>query len=645
MVHIEDPCSLANTQDFVAGHLSLTISKVNFETKQLHCLSVQKFKRFGNAPILILDTRDLIINNVSIDGRNVQYSLGEEVQYLGKPLNIHVPNNYVEDSAIHEFDVTVDYQTSPNASAIQWLEPEQTQSKKHPFLFTQCQSVHCRSMLPCQDSPGLKFTYDAKVTVPKELTAVMSAIQKPPVDTPDGMLFGFEQTVPIPSYLVALAIGYLESRPIGESSAVWCEKVADSLQPEKLWVEICQEEFSQVDQMIQAGVDLLGPYQWGRYDILVLPPSFPYGGMENPCLTFATPTIVARDKSLVSVVAHEITHSWTGNLVTNINWEHFWLNEGFTRFVEGKIMQEIEKDSHGGDLQKGIEYKEFMAIIGLDDLRDAVKTYEADGKLRFTKLVPSLKGESPDDAFSTVPYEKGYTFLYYIENLIEGGEKVFNGFLRHYIDTFQRRVVTTADFKNELEKYFADKPKDLEAIKNIAWDRWLYEEGMPIVDNNYDDTYAKETKSLAQRWLEADLSTEFDPAEYNAFITLQKIDFLTKLFLLPGEDPSQYLALEMTKKLANTYDLLTETNAEIVFQFQRLAIRSKWDDIVFNDVKNFMTSVGRMKFCRPLYVLLNKNQESGYRQFAIDTFLANESFYHPIAAQMIRQDLGLPPAK
>jgi len=631
MTSTGDPSSNANISDYTGGHLNWLVETVDFDTKELHCISTQNFTKNANyhGGYLYLDTRTLVINKVTVNGKEAKYQLQKPVQYLGQPLEIQVPKD--EDN----IQVSIDYKTSPSASAIQWMKGTQTDSGS-PFLFTQCQAIHARSLLPCQDTPGKKFTYNAKVKTPAglELTALMSAIDDGVADNE----FSFKQTVPIPSYLIALAIGNLECRQIGAVSNVWCEKFKDKLETNKQFVDICQEEFSQVDDMIKAGVDICGEYVWKRYDILVLPASFPYGGMENPCLTFATPTIVARDKSLVNVVAHEITHSWTGNLVSNFNWEQFWLNEGFTRFVEGKIMQSIQTQEHGGDIQKGIAYKEFMAIIGLNDLKDSVDSYISQGKSRFTKLVPSLVNEDPDDTFSSVPYEKGYTFLYYIENLLRNGEKDFNPFLKHYISKYARQSIFTIDFKETLYDFFKDSP-DLEALKQIDWDGWMNSEGMPFVDNKYDDTYAQATKCYAEMWIAYNkgAKVEITPDMYNEFTTLQKIDFLTKLF--QQDDPADHISLDTTKKLESFFNLRTETNAEIAFQFFRLTIRVQWEEIVKGELTAFMTSVGRMKFCRPLYQNLYKFAH--YKRYAQETFLKHEDFYHPIAAQMIRQDLGL----
>lgn len=247
--------------------------------------------------------------------------------------------------------VRIDYETSNRASGLQWLTPEQTLGKQHPYLFSQCQAIHARSVLPCQDTPAVKFTYEATVEHPKELTALMSAL----VEKKETGVTKFKQEVPIPAYLLAIAIGDLVSRPLGPHSNVWAEAGI---------VDAAAEEFSETDKMLKTASDICGPYVWKQYDLLVMPPSFPFGGMENPCLTFVTPTVLAGDKSLADVVAHEIAHSWTGNLVTNKNFEHFWLNEGFTVFVETKIV---------GRLQ-GNKERDFHMLRNLTELKECVST-------------------------------------------------------------------------------------------------------------------------------------------------------------------------------------------------------------------------------------------------------------------------------
>ena len=366
--------------------------------------------------------------------------------------------------------VAVTYRTSPSSSAVQWLRPEQTAGGKHPYLFTQCQAIHARALYPCQDTPAAKITYAAEVTVPAPLTALMSAI---PVDEEKGKpmssdgnrtTFRFKQDVPIPPYLLALAVGNVESRDIGPRSKVWSE-------PEM--VEAGAFEFSETEDFLKAAEEVAGPYVWGRYDLLLLPPSFPYGGMENPCLTFVTPTLLAGDRSQAHVVAHEIAHSWSGNLVTNLTWEHFWLNEGFTVFIERKIMNKLY----------GKAVFDFNAIGGLMELKETVARLGADHP--HTVLMPVLEGGvDPDDVFSKVPYEKGFAFLVYLEHMTRGdvgaddpapdaakGTDAFAEFLIAHFEKYRFGCVTSEEFRAAYSQRF---PK---AAAAVDWETWVRELG------------------------------------------------------------------------------------------------------------------------------------------------------------------------
>ncbi|KAG0329561.1 Leukotriene A-4 hydrolase [Podila horticola] len=568
-----DPTSQSNLDQVKTNHIHLDLT-VDFAAKALSGSAELEIEAIADhVNTLVLDTSFIDVKAVSTASKTLQRH-----EKYGSPLTIHLatPLAMGEKSKI-----LVEYATTKECTACQWLEPSQTVGKQHPYMFTQCQAIHARSLVPCQDSPSIKLTYSAHIHAP--LRAVMSAVPTGEEKGTQGTTtFKFEQKTRIPSYLIALAVGNLEGREIGPRSTVWTE-------PEVL--ESAAWEFVDTENFIRTGEELLTPYDWDRYDLLVLPASFPYGGMENPCLTFVTPSLLAGDRSLVDVVAHEIAHSWMGNLVTTENWEHFWLNEGFTVFVERKILGRM----------KGKEHSEFSAILGHKALQESVSLYGDNHP--FTALRPCLRGEDPDDAFSRVPYEKGFNLLYYLEKHL-GGASVFEPYLRAHVD----------------------------------WATWLSGTGMPPVDNKFDDTLAKECTCLCKKWNEAraqDAATaapQFSSKDLDNFSPTQKVVFLEKV----GElDPLPHPHLELMDSL---YSLTAVRNSEIRFRWHMVCLKANYEKI-YPEVIAFATTMGRMKFCRPL--LRSLYQAKGGAELARKAFLEHRNFYHPIAATMITKDLGL----
>uniref|UniRef100_A0A3Q3A6X1 Leukotriene A(4) hydrolase n=1 Tax=Kryptolebias marmoratus TaxID=37003 RepID=A0A3Q3A6X1_KRYMA len=599
MVSMSDPCSFSSFSRCLTKHLNLQL-RVFFERHVIKGkveLTVEALEdRFS---VLTLDTKDLNVVSVAVNQQPARFALGAKHSFKGTPLDITLPFDLSRGQHVI---VEVTYETSPSASALQWLNPEQTAGKKQPYLFSQCQAHHCRSMIPCQDSPSIKHTYYAQVSVPKDLVAVMSAVRDgQEVDPQDSsrIIYRFRQPVAMPSYLIAIVVGALESRQIGPRSRVWSEKE---------FVDKAAFEFSETETMLKTAEDLAGPYVWGQYDILVLPPSFPYGGMENPCLTFATPTLL--------VIAHEISHSWTGNLVTNKTWEHFWLNEGHTVYLERMI----------GRSMQGEPFRQFKAMGGWKDLQDSVNTFGANNRL--TNLVPSLQDVDPDDAFSSVPYEKGFALLYHLEELM-GGPEVFMGFVKSYIQLFAYSSVTTDDWKNYLFTYFKDK---VDVLNQVDWNAWMFTPGMPPVKPQYDTTLADACIALSQRWIKAkdqDLSS-FMESDVKTLSSHQVIEFLS---LLLHEDP---LPLTHMKKMQEVYNLNTCTNSEIRFRWLKLCVRSKWEEAVPLALK-MATEQGRMKFTRPLFREVFNFEK--YRDESVRTFAAHRSAMHPVTSGLVAKDL------
>ncbi|KAL6763643.1 peptidase family M1-domain-containing protein [Haematococcus lacustris] len=637
---LTDPTSFANHQQIRVSHADLQLD-VNFERKELEgymeLTAVVEGK--AGAEELVLDTSSgLAIHRVELlqpgtappaPPSPLSHHWGEPHKALGRPLHIPLPSPQPLGSRVC---LGVRFTTPPGSSALQWLEPSQTAGGQHPYLFSQCQAIHARALVPCQDSPGAKMTYTAKVRVPAELTALMSAVPDSEQDAAAGgsldklpevqppyptKVFHFTQKVPIPPYLLALVVGELASRELGPRSRVWSE-------PSQ--VEAGAYEFADTASFLEAGEALAGPYVWGRYDLLLMPPSFPYGGMENPQLTFVTPTLLAGDQSLTNVIAHEIAHSWSGNLVTNATWQDFWLNEGWTVFIERKILGRLH----------GEATRQFHASRGALDLAEDVARFGVDHP--YTRLVPDMTGGiDPDDVFSKIPYEKGFYLLYYLEGLV-GGPAVFEPFMRAYLAAHAFKTVTSQGFKDFVLNYF----KDNEAIGQIDWDAWYHAPGLPPVTNTYDSSLAQAAYSLAKRWHTADVMgigssgpEGAGPDDIESWSSEQTVAFLDKLTEFRAMQP---MHASMTQKMAAFYRLYATNNAEIRASFFRLALEAE-DPEVLPHVTAMLGSQGRMKYLRPLYRAMFKSKMG--KQLAVDTFLKHKPGYHPIAQKMVAADLGI----
>jgi len=419
----------------------------------------------------------------------------------------------------------------------------------------------------------------------------------------------------IPAYLLAIAVGNLKGIKIGPRSTVWSE-------PEV--VDKAANEFVNTEDFIKIGEEYLTEYVWGVYDLLVLPPSFPFGGMENPCLTFVTPTIVVGDRSLVDVIAHEISHSWTGNLVTNSNWQHFWLNEGHTMYLERKILSKLH----------GEAYRDFSAIIGWNDLNAAIEAYGKEDE-NFTALVPDLREKDPDDSFSTVPYEKGFNLLYYLEKIL-GGPEVFDPFLKEYIIHFYNKSLNTNEWKDFLYDYFEkhDKSK-VKILDTVDWNAWFYGYGLPPIDPKFDRTLLNMCDDLAKKWLNKKDATSFDEfslKDIEDFDAKQLMIFISKI---NDEGPFSKTFIEGMDKV---YGFTKTKNSEVRFLWQMLCLNSEYEEI-FPEVIKFVEEQGRMKFVIPLYRALYNTKNGA--DLAVSTFKKNIKFYHPIAVDNISKALKL----
>jgi aminopeptidase N len=501
--------------------------------------------------------------------------LGRADRILGAPLTIVLPEGARQ--------VRIRYATSPNASGLQWLEPPQTAGGEYPFLYSQSQAIHARSWIPTQDSPGVRTTYTARIHATAPLAAVMSAEGGPAARGE----FSFSMPQPIPSYLIALAVGRLAFRATGPRTGVYAE-------PPML--DRAARELEDLEKLVAAVESLYGPYRWGRYDVLICPPSFPIGGMENPRLTFASPTILAGDKSLVSLISHELAHSWSGNLVTNAAWSDFWLNEGFTTYLERRIQEKVY----------GRERSEMEALLEVGELKEEMAKLAPRDQI----LHVDLTGRDPDDGFTLVPYVKGMLFLRRIEETV--GRKDFDAFLRRWFDEHAFRSAATGEFVEYLRRRLPE-------AMQLPVDEWLYQPGMPeSAPQPVSDALVK-VEALAARWAAGEVAEKDLPVK--RWTTQEWLHFLRSL---DARADSGTL-----KRLDAAFRLTESGNAAILCQWLRMAVRAGYRP-ADAAVEKFLLTVGRRKFVKPLYEELMKTPAGAARARAV--FARARPRYHPITA-------------
>ena len=589
-----DPHSYADALQPVTRHVHLAWD-VDFEARRIAGVATLTFQAPGDGS-LDLDTKGLIVESVrDAAGGPVSWELEEAEPILGRRLHLELPPG--------TGSVSVTYSTSPDAVALQWLTPAQTEGKREPFLFSQCQPIHARTLAPLQDSPRFRVTYEADVTVPERLSAVMSAAPMgvEPGPRPGTRSFAFKMPQPIPSYLIALAVGDLASRDLSPRSRVWAEPAT---------VDAAAREFDGIEAMIATAEGIFGPYEWDRYDMLVLPPSFPFGGMENPRMTFLTPTLIAGDRSLVDVVAHELAHSWTGNLVTNATMDHFWLNEGFTVWAERRILEALH----------GVDAVALDWAIGAAGLELAFEQLGRDSP--FTRLRTDLRGIDPDDVFSRVPYEKGSRFLALLERTV--GRKRFDRFVREYMDRFRFTSITSEQFLAFVDERMPG------ASAAVNAEAWLYEPAIPSNAPVFESQALDTLAALAGGWASGARPT---PAQAGAWTPAQILVYLQRL-------PRELSAVDCAG-LDATLQLSGRGNYEILVEWLTIAGGSDYEP-AFPRLREVLMRVGRMKYLRPLYTALGRHART--RALARDVFAAASESYHALSRRVAQSVMEKYPA-
>lgn len=581
-----DPHSYTDLTQGVITRAQLNL-EVDFANKQLVGF-VKLFLSEPSSGILKLDTRDLDIRTILTDKGTANWTLGKKDPIMGSCLTINLPKGTQTLSIL--------YKTSPDASALQWLDPSQTAGGKHPYLFTQCQAIHARSIVPIQDSPSVRFTFTASITVPEDLVAVMAAApgEKKKGKVEQTVTYNFKMPQPIPAYLLAFAIGNITSKDLGPRSRVYTE-------PEML--DAAAWEFAEIDAMLCVAEELLGSYRWDRYDFLVMPPSFPYGGMENPRLTFLTPTLLSGDRSQVHVLAHELSHAWTGNLVTNATMNDFWLNEGMTMWGERRILERVVGD----------EYVTLQCALGRRALEEDFERFGYDSPL--TRLKTDLAGVDPDEAFSRIPYEKGFLLMKLFEDTV--GRDTFDMFMQKYMDTFAFQSLNTEQFLAFLEEHLPG------LAEKVGAREWIYQSGLP----SNAPVFSSEKLENVERFAK-EFRNEAGPS------AVEVGGWSADEILIYLNDIPHNLSCEDCLWLDLTFGLSEVGNAEIKSVWLRKVAASNYKS-AFPQIQSFVENVGRFYLIKHIYGALSEtSKEEAERLYALC-----KDQYHPITRTIIENIL------
>ncbi len=563
MIVVDDIHSHARAREARVTHVALDLT-VDFDSRSLRGTAALTIERAPDADTLVLDTNDLRIGGVvDQDDEALTYTLGDADALLGQPLTISLG----EATSV----VTVEYGTTPAAAALQWLTPAQTAGKRYPYLYSQGQAILTRSWIPTQDTPSIRQTFEARITVPEPLVAVMAAEMLTPEGTPaaEGQrTFEFRMRDPVPPYLFALAVGDIVFREVGPRTGVYAEPSV---------IDRATAEFADLEAMMAAAESIGGPYRWGRYDVLVMPPSFPYGGMENPRLTFATPTILAGDRSLVSLIAHELAHSWSGNLVTNATWGDFWLNEGFTSYFENRIMEALYGPARAAMLAR-------LAYNGLLDELASLPPQD-------TALVLDLEGRNPDEGVNAIAYDKGALLLFTIEHLV--GRERFDPWLRGYFNRHAFQPMTTARFVADLSEHLLHD--DAEIAGALQLDAWLHEPGLPPNAHVPESAAFERVDAQVAGFVAGTSAADLDTRNWSSQEWQHLLESLRTRALTPAQ----------LRDLDATFGFTNSGNSEVLFAWLRIAIANRYEPAM-PALERFLIEQGRRKFLRPLYEDLMK---------------------------------------
>jgi leukotriene-A4 hydrolase len=587
--------SFANVDQFRVTHLELDL-RVDLDFKTISGVVQLDLKRLDpRATQLVLDTKDLMIHNVNQKATDVLGATAKnQTMWVSRPFHLDKPDPILGSALVIDLppsrktveSIRIDYETVPTAAALQWLTPKQTAGRRKAFLYTQSEPIGTRTWIPLQDTPQVRATYNAKIHTASDVVAVMSAANDPTAKRTGDYSFVMPQA--IPSYLIALAVGDLGFKETGPRTGVYAEKPV---------LKAAANEFADTESMVAAAENLFGPYRWTRYDILVLPPSFPVGGMENPRLSFITPTAIAGDKSLVSVIAHELAHSWSGNLVTNATWRDVWLNEGFTAYLETRIMNAVY-----GEQRAAIE-----AALDLGALRENLVALNPKDQV----LAIDLRDRDPELGFSSVPYEKGRLFLTYLD--AKFGRDRFDSFLRGYFEHFAFKSITTEQFNQYLAENLLDRfPGIVTQAQVLAWEN---APGIPADAPLPVSSALSQVEDARSGWLGGRLQ----PKKFG-------LDWTPQQWMYFLDDMPAELNAKELEGLDQAYGFTRSANAEIEHSWLELVIRNNYRP-GYVRLEEYLKTIGRRKLIVPLYADLMKTPAGS--EFAKRVYAVARPGYHP----------------
>jgi leukotriene-A4 hydrolase len=593
--------SFANIDQFRVTHVELDL-RIDLEAKVISGVVALEFKRLdARATQLVLDTKDLMVNDVSQKATDVLGATAKnQTIWVSRPFHMEKPDPILGSALVIELPPTrknvesirIDYETLPTAAALQWLTAKQTAGHHKGFLYTQSEPIGTRTWIPLQDTPLVRATYKAQIHTDSGVLAVMSA-ENDPTHKRNGE-YSFVMPQAIPSYLIALAVGDLEFKETGPRTGVYAEKSV---------VKAAAKEFADTESMIAAGEKLFGSYRWTRYDILVMPPSFPVGGMENPRLSFITPTVIAGDKSLVSVIAHELAHSWSGNLVNNATWRDVWLNEGFTAYMENRIMGAVY-----GDERASME-----AVLGLKRLRENLATLKPQDQV----LAIDLRDRNPELAFSDVPYEKGRLFLTYLDSKF--GRDRFDAFLRGYFDHFAFKSITTEQFNEYLAQNLLDRFAGIVSREQVL--AWENAPGIPADAVLPASSAFQPVDDARTAWLGGKVA----PKKFG-------LNWVSQQWLYFLDNMPAALSAKQLGDLDQAYGFTRSQNDEIERSWLDLVIRNNYQP-AYARLEEYLKTIGRRKLIVPLYADLMKTPSG--TAFAKRVFAKARPGYHPDTVKAI----------